>query len=332
MNAATLVIDKSGTTITRDGKSIVIKLPEGGQSRIPFNRIGSMVIYSKAHVETTVWRELASRNIPCVILPSRGKGSECWISSGLNAKLDARLLQHQAYHSYSQSLNAQKFILGKKFHATQCLLECLEYSARSKGLSDEFNKTKIDIETASQNLINTERKISTMGIEGGADKSLYALYTKLLPPKWNFCKRIRRPPTDPFNSLLSLCSTLVYSETLNQIMLHGLDPCIGILHATRKNRYSLALDIMEPLRPAISMYAYMLLTEKFTLRDFAISTEACLLRKNARSEFYFQWHSIIHEWGKLPGCNSQKEMNMKQCLSEIIDDLTKLWEGDAGND
>ncbi|WP_415717755.1 CRISPR-associated endonuclease Cas1 [Maridesulfovibrio sp.] len=332
MNTVTLVIDKSGTTIIRDGKSLVVKLPDGNSSRIPFSRIESMVVYSKANVETTVWGELATRHIPCVILPSRGKGNECWVGPGLNVKMDVRILQFRAYHSYTESLTAQKFILGKKLDATLALIDCLEYPAKIKGLSEDAAKARQEIETATHKLINNEQKISTMGIEGGADKSLYAFYVKLLPPKWGFHKRIRRPPTDPFNSLLSLCSTLVYSETLNQILLRGLDPCIGIIHATRKNRYSLALDIMEPLRPAITMYAYMLLTEKFILRDFTISSETCLLRKNARSEFYFQWHAITQEWGKLPGCNPAKDISLKQCISEIIDDLIAFWEGGFENE
>jgi len=332
MNTVTLVIDKSGTTIIRDGKSLVVKLSDGNSSRIPFTRIGSMVVYSKANVETTVWGELATRNIPCVILPSRGNGNECWVGAGLNAKIDVRMLQFRAKHSYTQSLEAQKFVLGKKLAATIALIDCLEYSAKKKGISEDATKARNEIETATHKLINNEQKISTMGIEGGADKSLYAFYVKLLPPKWGFQKRIRRPPTDPFNSLLSLCSTLVYSETLNQILLHGLDPCIGIIHATRRNRYSLALDIMEPLRPAITMYAYMLLIEKFTLRDFAINPDICLLRKNARSEFYFQWHAITQGWGKLPGCNSAKDMTLKQCISEIVTDLIAFLEGAPENE
>src|SRR5207248_11175504 len=48
----------------------------------------------------------------------------------------------------------------------------------------------------------------------------------------------------------------------------GLDPTLGLLHADRPNRDSLACDLMEPVRPAVDRFVLQLLQERtFTKED-----------------------------------------------------------------
>ncbi|MBW1987813.1 MAG: CRISPR-associated endonuclease Cas1 [Deltaproteobacteria bacterium] len=66
-----------------------------------------------------------------------------------------------------------------------------------------------------------------------------------------FSKRVRRPPTDPVNALLSLGYTLLFHNMLAAVSLVGFDPYLGCLHAMEYGRPSLALDLMEEWRPVI---------------------------------------------------------------------------------
>jgi CRISPR-associated protein Cas1 len=51
------------------------------------------------------------------------------------------------------------------------------------------------------------------------------------------------------NSLLSFLYTLLVNEAISALEAVGLDPYVGFLHTDRPGRPSLALDLMEELRP-----------------------------------------------------------------------------------
>lgn len=67
-----------------------------------------------------------------------------------------------------------------------------------------------------------------------------------------FLLRTRRPPRDPVNALLSFLYGIIQGEVEGALDAIGLDPQIGYLHGLRPGRASLALDLVEELRPAIA--------------------------------------------------------------------------------
>ena len=78
---------------------------------------------------------------------------------------------------------------------------------------------------------------------------------QLLRPPWRFVQRVRRPPTDPVNALLSLGYTWVLTRTVARCEAAGLEVNLGGLHDYRPGRPSLACDLMEPLRvPAVDRW------------------------------------------------------------------------------
>ncbi|MCD6273908.1 MAG: CRISPR-associated endonuclease Cas1 [Deltaproteobacteria bacterium] len=68
----------------------------------------------------------------------------------------------------------------------------------------------------------------------------------------NFNKRVRRPPTDPVNSVLSLLYTFLMNRVYAAVRISGLDPYPGFLHTIDYGRYSLVLDLMEEFRTIIA--------------------------------------------------------------------------------
>jgi CRISPR-associated protein Cas1 len=67
-----------------------------------------------------------------------------------------------------------------------------------------------------------------------------------------FSKRVRRPPTDPVNSVLSLIYTFLMNRVYSAVRVAGLDPYPGFLHSVDYGRYSLVLDLMEEFRTIIA--------------------------------------------------------------------------------
>lgn len=78
-----------------------------------------------------------------------------------------------------------------------------------------------------------------------------------------------RNAADPINALLNYCYALLEAEATLACAVIGLDPGLGILHSDKKNRDSLALDLMEAVRPDVDRYLLeLLLSHTFSLRDF----------------------------------------------------------------
>ena len=88
------------------------------------------------------------------------------------------------------------------------------------------------------------------GIEGAAAASYFSVLNQYIRrPGFEFTKRTRRPPRDRTNCILSFVYTLLTNRCADILHRVGLDPCLGALHSVVYGRPSLALDLIEPLRP-----------------------------------------------------------------------------------
>lgn len=88
-----------------------------------------------------------------------------------------------------------------------------------------------------------------MGLEGAAARFYFQALGQLVPEGLRFAERTRRPPQDLFNSAISYLYTILMGECVTALHAAGLDPSIGLLHTDQDKRASLALDLMEELRP-----------------------------------------------------------------------------------
>jgi CRISPR-associated protein Cas1 len=96
---------------------------------------------------------------------------------------------------------------------------------------------------------NAGNKDELRGAEGEAAERYFAQLDGTLVENWTFEKRTKRPPEDHINSLLSLTYVMVKNETLAALRQYNLDPFLGVFHADRHGRPSLALDLQEEFRP-----------------------------------------------------------------------------------
>ncbi|MCG5234073.1 type I-C CRISPR-associated endonuclease Cas1c [Xanthobacter oligotrophicus] len=93
------------------------------------------------------------------------------------------------------------------------------------------------------------------GLEGEAASIYFGVFNHLVrggEPAFAFSGRSRRPPLDRMNALLSFLYAMLGHDCRSALEAHGLDPQVGLLHADRPGRASLALDLMEELRPVLA--------------------------------------------------------------------------------
>ena len=113
------------------------------------------------------------------------------------------------------------------------------------------------------------------GHEGEGSAAYFGVFNRLIKAEGvSFPKRVRRPPTDPVNALLSFGYALLANDIHAAVQVLGFDPYCGYLHADRYGRPSLALDLMEEFRPIIVDAVVLACLNKRILQptDFEVSS------------------------------------------------------------
>ena len=134
------------------------------------------------------------------------------------------------------------------------------------------------------------------GIEGAGAAVYFEAFGELLTPPWTFPGRVRRPPTDPVNALLSFGYTLATAEVVRLLLRGGFDSRIGVLHGLRYGRESLALDLVEELRtPLVDRFVLRQLNlRQFKPTDFETQEDGAVrMSDDARRDFLERWEELM---------------------------------------
>ncbi len=159
---------------------------------------------------------------------------------------------------------------------------------------------------------------SLRGLEGEASARYFSVLDQLIlnqKDSFSFDGRSRRPPTDPVNAVLSFLYTLLAHDCAAALESVGLDPYVGFMHRDRPGRQSLALDLMEELRPIAADRLMLTLVNTRMIQDKHFSRQAggaVLMSEEGRKVLLSAWQSrkmeeITHPylkekiaWGLVP--------------------------------
>lgn len=323
-----LILDTAGLTATIDGPALRIEQPDGRTRHVTLERISQVVVYGNAVVSCDVWRSLAEYGIPAVLFPNRarGKGEPAFMGAGLSAGVGLRMAQYGAHESPSARAVAARWLLRRKLGGYLKLIG--EMISKTEDGTFETDTPKSETGKAAEKACSVIRKSldalegSTkrdvlMGHEGVAAGAWFEFLSRLLPEKWRFSGRNRRPPLDPVNALLSLGYTIALGDALRAIHQQGLTPGFGMLHELRPGRPSFALDILEPLRPCVDALTIDMLGKDLVPRDFTYGNETgCRLNSDAKKTYYTRWRQGRESWPWPLLADSEQEI--KQGMPEII--------------
>ncbi|KAA3613949.1 MAG: CRISPR-associated endonuclease Cas1 [Calditrichaeota bacterium] len=140
------------------------------------------------------------------------------------------------------------------------------------------------------------------GHEGAASVIHFHLLRTALQGDWYFKQRIRRPPPDPVNAMLSLGYTLLYSRMSSTIQLHGLDPYLGFFHEIKRGHAALASDMIEEWRvPAVDALVLRLVnTHQLKPADFRKDKKGYTMSKPALEKFATAFEARLQKLGSTP--------------------------------
>ncbi len=101
-------------------------------------------------------------------------------------------------------------------------------------------------------------------------------------------KRVKRPPDNPINALISFGNTLLYTKMISAIYRTHLDQRISFLHEPSERRFSLSLDLSEVFKPVIVYKTIFDLVNRKRLKvekHFDKKVNYCLLNDEGRQIF-----------------------------------------------
>ncbi len=126
-----------------------------------------------------------------------------------------------------------------------------------------------------------------LAIEGEVWQRFYSEFKTILPDDFVMNKRVKRPPDNPINALISFGNTLLY-RTISTIYRTHLDQRISYLHEPSEGRFSLSLDISEVFKPVIVFRTIFELVNNKRLqvtKHFERKVNYCILNEEGKSIF-----------------------------------------------
>ncbi len=321
----TLYLTEEYALVRRDSEDcLLVQIPEkkgeGGsiisqayKKRIPLHKVDDVVVMGEITMTASAIYLLMEKHIEIHFLNTFGQFKGC-LSPPLAKNSLLRLAQHRAHNDLSKRCElARRFVIGKLSNQ-RTMLQRYNRRQSDTQLGQEIDQVgnlihtlaalNIQIE-AVQQLATGDSGISgtpletILGLEGAGSAAYFRCFGKLLTDQeqWTFAGRVKRPPTDPVNALLSYGYSLLTSQVGSALQIVGFDQFVGYLHSSTYGRPALALDLMEEFRPLIvdSVVLTVLNNRMLTSNDFSVELGAYRLKKEPRKVFLTRFEERLNE-------------------------------------
>ncbi|EIJ43896.1 CRISPR-associated endonuclease Cas1 [Beggiatoa alba B18LD] len=290
MTAMTLLVDRRDAelSLSSNRQVVCLRYPDGDIFRIGINALKQIVVQGEVNLPTSLLRALHTVGVSVVLLPAHGAGEGIYLFPQSSRNIDLRLAQYRAFADDSARLALAKLMVVEKIEAQ---IQWLGHHQIVHQLAPMVRQ----VQQASDIAV-------LMGIEGSVAQIYFEKWRTLWADTWGFKARNRRPPRDPVNTLLSLGYTLAGHSVGQLVVSHGLELGIGFLHVPYRGRPSLALDVLERVRPFVDEWLWQQVEAGLlSPADFFVGKEgACSLEKSGRSRFYGAWYGEAEDFLQQP--------------------------------
>jgi len=334
---AILYLTEQQAWVALEGDCLIVRIPErdeqgkptGKRERkmtVPLFKVEEVVVYGEITITTPALTRLLGARVPVTYLGKHGNyiGS---LNPILTKNSTLRLAQHRAYADGTcRHSIAQRFVTGKLRNMRTILMRyarqypdshineqvesikhCISAAEQTQWKNNPaaIEEHEIDAEphNAPENIVIADDRMhglgTLLGCEGAGSAAYFTVFSKLIKCNWphGFSKRVRRPPTDPVNALLSYGYVILTSQVASILAGVGFDPYIGYLHASRYGKPALALDLMEEFRPIIvdSVVLSLLNNRQLSQSDFILELNSYRMTESTRRLFLERFEERMQE-------------------------------------
>ena len=247
----TLFVLSENAYLSLDGENVVVSQDRQETARFALHTLEGILCFSYAGASPALMGGCAERGISLAFFTPRGR----FLARIAGETRGNVLLRQQQYRAaddpFASCRYARDFLLGKVYNA-RWVLERATRDHPQRVPVDRLKALSGQLAAALPRIQDAMTAEELRGIEGEAAQRYFDGFDSLILQQretFAFSGRSRRPPLDPVNALLSFAYTLLARECATALEGVGLDPYVGFLHRPRPGRTSLALDLMEELRP-----------------------------------------------------------------------------------
>lgn len=250
----TLFVTTEDIYLSLDGENVVANREKMEVARYPLHTLEGIICFTYAGASPALMGACAQRGVDMVFCSPRGR----FLARTAGIVRGNVLLRREQYRLADDALRscqaARCMIFGKLYNSRWSM----ERTLRDHGprVADKGLDNAIDIIKKLLPLVMKESDLESLrGMEGAAAKAYFDAFDGMIlqnKDDFFFRSRSRRPPLDKVNAALSFAYSLLTADCAAALESVGLDPYVGFLHRDRPGRLSLALDIMEELRPCMA--------------------------------------------------------------------------------
>ena len=259
---------------------------------IPIEDIDALYFYGELDLNTRLLNFLSQKHIAFHVFNYYGYYSGSYYPREYLNSGSLLVKQVQHYEKPSKRMViAREFVESAVFN----MLRILRYHTnRGKDCNRQIEAIETNL-TESRAAKNTNE---LMGYEGIIRDTYYTAFNTILTLKTPFQKRVRRPPDNPINALISFGNAMIYSACLTEIYRTQLNPTISFLHEPGDRRFSLSLDIAEIFKPLIVDRIIFRLFNRRQLdesKHFETNVDGCYLNENGRKLFIAEFDEQLKQ-------------------------------------
>lgn len=217
----------------------------------------------------------------------------------------------QSYAYINERLTIAKSIVSA---IAQNIYETLYHYYRhdKKDLKEYLDWLKTDV----PRFLEKELKIEqVLFIEGQIWNRFFDSFKHVLPEDFILNKRVKRPPDNPINALISFGNTLLYTKTISAIYQTHLNQAISFLHSPREGRFSLSLDLSEAFKPIVVYKTIFDLANRKQLqvsKHFDRKLNYALLNEEGKKIFINAFENRLNDTFIHP--RLKRKVSLKQCI------------------
>ncbi len=312
----TLYITRQGSYLHKERETIVVKKEGEKLAQFPALAIGNILCFGQVSVSPFLMGYCGEQGIGLSFHTEYGK-----FLARVQGKQTGNVLLRRTQYRWADDDRkatsvARLMVAAKIANCRSILMRELRNHGENRMIQSAVDKLATSLRRAK----HARSVEEAMGIEGDAANTYFSVFNELIRGSgFAFGGRVRRPPTDPVNTLLSFIYTLVTHECASALQGVGLDPYVGFLHKDRPGRVSLALDLLEEFRaPMADRFVLTLINRRqIQLSDFITEASGAVrLSDDARKTVLTAWQErkqteITHPYledsvpiGLLPHCQA----------------------------
>lgn len=325
----TLYITRPECYLHKERETVVIKQGDNKLGQFPMLALQNIFCFGQVSVSPALMAACIETSVGLSFFTEFGK-FQAQVMGMPKGNVLLRRTQYRWADDEAKSVSVARLMIAAKVGNCRAVLM---REQRNHGANDVQAQAAQKLAALLESIRHAHTIPQLMGLEGEAASVYFGVFASLLRGQgFEFSGRMRRPPADPVNALLSFAYVLLASECASALAGVGLDPYVGFLHQDRPGRKSLALDLMEELRaPLADRFVLTLINRgQIKLDDFVTEASGAVrLKDDARKTLLTAYQERKKESLKHPYLDENIELGLLPHAQALL--LARHLRGDMQN-